>query len=102
MQLDYLIVNSTIGGAIEIFDYIYDKGLLDTLFCNEGWNTPVVALFLVEQGNMVGLKWQLDVVIGAPLSNSNNSINTTSYSSNDAAAARVSISIAQKISAPLH
>lgn len=69
------------------FDMVLDKGLMDAIFCGEGWDAPITALleessrvlkkggayllvgyrlptstheFLVEAGQKVGLEWEFD------------------------------------------
>jgi SAM-dependent methyltransferase len=69
------------------FDMVIDKGLMDAIFCGEGWDSPIEALikescrvlktggayllvsyvlptstreFLVAAGNKVGLEWEFD------------------------------------------
>lgn len=46
-------------------DVIYDKGLMDAIFCNEGWNTPIQLLVeeaskvLVEGGSYILVSYRL-------------------------------------------
>jgi SAM-dependent methyltransferase len=78
---------STTLGACQLYDVIVDKGLMDALFCGEGWNGPVAKLleeasqllhpkgvyllvsyrlprstkkFVTEVGDKIGLTWEFD------------------------------------------
>ena len=49
----------------DVVDVIYDKGLMDAIFCNEGWNKPIALLIqeaskvLVEGGMYILVSYRL-------------------------------------------